>query len=70
MQERGLDGWRAQDLPTAGTAAGRDDAAARAELDQIELLSLAPAHVPRRYPPTGRVHHVVDGSRQLVLPSQ
>ena len=58
MQERGLDGWRAQGLPTAGAAAGRDDAAARAELAQIELTSLAPAHVPRRYPPTGRVHRM------------
>ena len=58
MQERGLDGWRSQGLPTAGVAPDRDDAAARAELAQIELASLLAARTPRRYPPTGRVHRV------------
>ena len=58
MQERGLVGWRAQGLPIAGTESGLDDTAARARLAQIPLASLAPAHTPHRYPPTGRVLRV------------
>ena len=58
MQERGLVGWRAQGLSIAGAESGLDDAAARAELEQIPLASLAPAHTPTRHPPTGRVHRV------------
>jgi heme/copper-type cytochrome/quinol oxidase subunit 2 len=56
MQKRGLEGWRAQNLPVV--ARGITDAEALAQLLAVSLQSLAGLDPLRRVPPTGKVTRI------------